>query len=162
MKCLLALPLFLPPSLPPLLPPWTGQAHEVYLRTAIGNAPWPIGITMVGIHERTGREKISSSKVGREGEREGGGRRWRGRDDLLTVTGEDRKEIEGYGGCPLLVYVLKVPPSLYGMGSSSMTMPAGMPCHLVSWVFLYSVCWEFYSQLDAWDVSRHALRWRTS
>jgi hypothetical protein len=39
------------------------QAHEVYLRTAIGNAPWPIGLTMVGIHERTGREKISSSKV---------------------------------------------------------------------------------------------------
>ncbi|EWM26514.1 pre-mrna-splicing factor 18 [Nannochloropsis gaditana] len=39
------------------------KAHEVYLRTAIGNAPWPIGITMVGIHERTGREKISSSKV---------------------------------------------------------------------------------------------------
>jgi hypothetical protein len=35
----------------------------VYLRTAIGNAPWPIGLTMVGIHERTGREKISSSKV---------------------------------------------------------------------------------------------------
>jgi hypothetical protein len=114
MKCLLALPLFLPPSLPPLLPPWTGQAHEVYLRTAIGNAPWPIGITMVGIHERTGREKISSSKVGREGGREGG--RWRGRDDLLTVTGEDRKEIELYGGCSLLVDVLKVPPSLYGMG----------------------------------------------
>lgn len=41
----------------------TTQAHEVYLRTAIGNAPWPIGLTMVGIHERTGREKISSSKV---------------------------------------------------------------------------------------------------
>ncbi len=41
----------------------TRQAHEVYLRTAIGNAPWPIGLTMVGIHERTGREKISSSKV---------------------------------------------------------------------------------------------------
>lgn len=41
----------------------TKQAHEVYLRTAIGNAPWPIGLTMVGIHERTGREKISSSKV---------------------------------------------------------------------------------------------------
>ena len=35
----------------------------MYLRTAIGNAPWPIGLTMVGIHERTGREKISSSKV---------------------------------------------------------------------------------------------------
>jgi pre-mRNA-splicing factor 18 len=33
------------------------------LRTAIGNAAWPIGLTMVGIHERAGREKISSSKV---------------------------------------------------------------------------------------------------
>lgn len=39
------------------------QAHEVYLATAIGNAPWPIGLTMVGIHERTGREKISSKNV---------------------------------------------------------------------------------------------------
>lgn len=39
------------------------QAHEEYLRTAIGNAPWPIGLTMVGIHERTGREKIMSNKV---------------------------------------------------------------------------------------------------
>lgn len=34
-----------------------------YLRAAIGNAAWPIGLTMVGIHERTGREKISTSKV---------------------------------------------------------------------------------------------------
>ena len=38
-------------------------AHDDYLRTAIGNAAWPIGLTMVGIHERAGREKISSSKV---------------------------------------------------------------------------------------------------
>lgn len=30
---------------------------------AIGNAPWPIGVTMVGIHARTGREKISSRYV---------------------------------------------------------------------------------------------------
>lgn len=30
---------------------------------AIGNAPWPIGVTMVGIHARTGREKISSRNV---------------------------------------------------------------------------------------------------
>ena len=33
------------------------------MKLAIGNAPWPIGVTMVGIHERTGREKIESSKV---------------------------------------------------------------------------------------------------
>jgi pre-mRNA-splicing factor 18 len=24
----------------------------------IGNAPWPMGVTSVGIHERAGREKI--------------------------------------------------------------------------------------------------------
>lgn len=28
-------------------------------RLAIGNAPWPIGVTSVGIHERSAREKIS-------------------------------------------------------------------------------------------------------
>jgi pre-mRNA-splicing factor 18 len=39
------------------------EAHEHYLKCAIGNAAWPIGLTMVGIHERSGREKISSSKV---------------------------------------------------------------------------------------------------
>ena len=30
---------------------------------ATGNAPWPIGVTMVGIHARTGREKIFSKHV---------------------------------------------------------------------------------------------------
>jgi hypothetical protein len=35
----------------------------VLRRTAIGNSAWPIGLTMVGIHERSGREKISTSKV---------------------------------------------------------------------------------------------------
>lgn len=34
-------------------------ANDIYLRLAIGNAPWPIGVTSVGIHERAGREKIS-------------------------------------------------------------------------------------------------------
>jgi pre-mRNA-splicing factor 18 len=38
-------------------------AHDVYLQAAIGNSAWPIGLTMVGIHERSGREKISTSKV---------------------------------------------------------------------------------------------------
>jgi pre-mRNA-splicing factor 18 len=38
-------------------------ANDHYLQAAIGNAPWPIGLTMVGIHERTGREKISTAKV---------------------------------------------------------------------------------------------------
>lgn len=35
------------------------EAHDWYLKTAIGNSAWPIGLTMVGIHERSGREKIS-------------------------------------------------------------------------------------------------------
>ena len=39
------------------------KAHDQYLLLAIGNAAWPIGVTMVGIHARGGREKISSSKV---------------------------------------------------------------------------------------------------
>jgi len=38
-------------------------ANDQYIRTAIGNSAWPIGLTMVGIHERSGREKISTSKV---------------------------------------------------------------------------------------------------
>lgn len=32
---------------------------------AIGNAPWPLGVTMVGIHARTGREKIFAQNVAR-------------------------------------------------------------------------------------------------
>eukprot|EP00124_Ichthyophonus_hoferi_P003802 Ihof_evm5s356 gene=Ihof_evmTU5s356 len=39
------------------------QAADIYLRLAIGNAAWPIGVTMVGIHARTGREKIFSQHV---------------------------------------------------------------------------------------------------
>lgn len=35
------------------------QAHDVYLKISIGNAAWPIGVTSVGIHERSAREKIS-------------------------------------------------------------------------------------------------------
>lgn len=38
-------------------------AHDRYISLAIGNAAWPIGLTMVGIHERSGREKISTAKV---------------------------------------------------------------------------------------------------
>ncbi|RLN21345.1 hypothetical protein BBO99_00000216 [Phytophthora kernoviae] len=38
------------------------QANDAYIKLAIGNAAWPIGVTMVGIHERTGREKINSNK----------------------------------------------------------------------------------------------------
>ena len=32
---------------------------------SIGNAPWPIGVTMVGIHERSGRAKIFTSEIAR-------------------------------------------------------------------------------------------------
>lgn len=39
------------------------KANDSYLRLSIGNAPWPIGVTMVGIHERSAREKIHSNSV---------------------------------------------------------------------------------------------------
>lgn len=29
------------------------RAHEKYFELAIGNAPWPIGVAMAGIHERS-------------------------------------------------------------------------------------------------------------
>lgn len=38
-----------------------GMDH--YIKLAIGNAPWPIGVTMVGIHERSAREKIYTNSV---------------------------------------------------------------------------------------------------
>lgn len=39
------------------------KAHDEYMNVAIGRAAWPIGVTMVGIHARSGRAKIESSKV---------------------------------------------------------------------------------------------------
>ena len=36
------------------------KAADVYVGVAIGNAAWPIGVTMVGIHERSAREKIGA------------------------------------------------------------------------------------------------------
>ena len=39
------------------------RAYEKYLELAIGNAPWPMGVTMVGIHERSGRTRIFTSQV---------------------------------------------------------------------------------------------------
>ncbi|CAN8311081.1 unnamed protein product [Cochlearia groenlandica] len=38
-------------------------AMDHYIKLAIGNAPWPIGVTMVGIHERSAREKIHTNSV---------------------------------------------------------------------------------------------------
>ncbi len=40
------------------------KANRVYLeQLAIGNSPWPMGATMVGIHARAAREKISEDKI---------------------------------------------------------------------------------------------------
>lgn len=39
------------------------KAHDSYMDMAIGRAAWPIGVTMVGIHARSGRAKIASSNV---------------------------------------------------------------------------------------------------
>ena len=37
------------------------EAGDLYVRVAIGNAAWPIGVTMVGIHERAHRSKITET-----------------------------------------------------------------------------------------------------
>lgn len=37
------------------------SANDGYLRLSIGKAAWPIGVTMVGIHERSAREKLHES-----------------------------------------------------------------------------------------------------
>jgi len=39
------------------------RANEKYMEMAIGNAPWPIGVTNAGIHARPGRERIFSKHV---------------------------------------------------------------------------------------------------
>merc|ERR1719369_1373296 len=39
------------------------HANDKYLEMAIGNAPWPIGVTNAGIHARPGRERIFSKHV---------------------------------------------------------------------------------------------------
>jgi len=39
------------------------RAHDKYIELGIGNAPWPMGVTMVGIHERSGRSRIFTSQV---------------------------------------------------------------------------------------------------
>lgn len=37
------------------------QASDIYMKMSIGTAPWPIGVTSIGIHDRSAREKISHS-----------------------------------------------------------------------------------------------------
>ena len=36
------------------------KAADMYIGIAVGNAAWPIGVTSVGIHERSAREKIGA------------------------------------------------------------------------------------------------------
>lgn len=40
------------------------DANDEYLRLSIGKAAWPIGVTMVGIHERSAREKLHGGERG--------------------------------------------------------------------------------------------------
>lgn len=39
------------------------QANDFYVRMAIGNSPWPIGVTRAGIHVRAADERISTANV---------------------------------------------------------------------------------------------------
>ena len=39
------------------------KANDAYILVAIGNAAWPIGVTSVGIHTRTAREKVEQKNV---------------------------------------------------------------------------------------------------
>ena len=41
------------------------KANDAYLRVSIGKAAWPIGVTMVGIHERSAREKLNEHGEGK-------------------------------------------------------------------------------------------------
>ncbi|TKA63158.1 hypothetical protein B0A55_10174, partial [Friedmanniomyces simplex] len=38
------------------------KANDAYLRLSIGKAAWPIGVTMVGIHERSARERLHETE----------------------------------------------------------------------------------------------------
>ena len=40
-------------------------ANDGYLKLSIGKAAWPIGVTMVGIHERSAREKLHGGDAGK-------------------------------------------------------------------------------------------------
>jgi len=39
------------------------RAKQWYFQLAIGNAPWPVGVTAPGIHERAGKTKIEETEV---------------------------------------------------------------------------------------------------
>jgi pre-mRNA-splicing factor 18 len=40
------------------------KANDAYIQTAIGNAAWPIGITLVGIHARSAHDHLQVGQVG--------------------------------------------------------------------------------------------------
>ncbi|KIX07880.1 uncharacterized protein Z518_02534 [Rhinocladiella mackenziei CBS 650.93] len=42
------------------------EANDGYLTLSIGKAAWPIGVTMVGIHERSAREKLHETSSGKQ------------------------------------------------------------------------------------------------
>jgi len=65
------------------------KANEAYLALSIGSAAWPIGVTSVGIHARSGREKISASKISHPLNNEAT-RKWvQGIKRVLTWRGEE-------------------------------------------------------------------------
>ena len=39
------------------------ECSRAYMEMAIGNAPWPIGVTNAGIHARPARESIFSKQI---------------------------------------------------------------------------------------------------
>lgn len=39
------------------------QANNAYMEMAIGNAPWPVGVTRSGIHQRPGSAKAYVSNI---------------------------------------------------------------------------------------------------
>lgn len=39
------------------------KANDEYLALCIGNQPWPVGCTSTGIHERTGRNRITEANI---------------------------------------------------------------------------------------------------
>jgi len=65
------------------------KAHDKYMELAIGNAPWPMGVTMVGIHERSGRSRIFSSQIAHVLNDEGQRKYLQGVKRLMTIAQEN-------------------------------------------------------------------------
>ena len=58
------------------------------MQMAIGNAPWPMGVTQVGIHERAGRSRIFSSQIAHSMSDETTRKYIQGLKRLMYVAGE--------------------------------------------------------------------------